>query len=115
MELLNKREVVSTCSRSISKANINFELLEELSSNMKEVGIVLHGGTGVSDQDMRRCVKQGMKKINVGTELNKSYIEEINKTFSTAQPLTSLRKLLLPANNRIKDIVMEKSNLFQLL
>ncbi|WP_208586089.1 class II fructose-bisphosphate aldolase [Gracilibacillus suaedae] len=98
-----------------SKANINFELLEELSSNMKEVGIVLHGGTGVSDQDMRRCVKQGMKKVNVGTELNKSYIEEVNKTFSTAKPLTSLRKLLLPANNRIKDIVMEKSKLFQLL
>lgn len=97
-----------------SKAQINFELLEELSTNMNNVGIVLHGGTGVSDEDMRRCVAQGMKKVNVGTELNKSYIEEVNKTFSTATPLTSLRKLLLPANNRIKDIVTEKSALFQL-
>lgn len=97
-----------------SKAKINFELLEELSTNMNNVGIVLHGGTGVSDEDMRRCVAQGMKKVNVGTELNKSYIEEVNKTFSTATPLTSLRKLLLPANNRIKDIVTEKSALFQL-
>ncbi|PWU66716.1 class II fructose-bisphosphate aldolase [Gracilibacillus dipsosauri] len=98
-----------------SKAKINFELLAELSTNMNDVGLVLHGGTGVSDDDMRKCVSQGMKKINVGTELNKSYIEEVNKTFSTATPLTSLRKLLLPANNRIKDIVMEKSKLFQLM
>ncbi|QGH36087.1 ketose-bisphosphate aldolase [Gracilibacillus salitolerans] len=98
-----------------SKANINFELLEELSTNMKDVGLVLHGGTGVSDEDMRRCVRQGMKKVNVGTELNKSYIEEVNKTFSSATPLTSLRKLLLPANNRIRDIVIEKSKLFQLM
>ncbi|MCK0470110.1 class II fructose-bisphosphate aldolase [Halalkalibacter sp. APA_J-10(15)] len=97
-----------------SKAKINFELLEKLSSNLKGVGLVLHGGTGVSDEDMRRCVANGMKKVNVGTELNKSYIEEVNKTFSTATPLTSLRKLLLPANNRIKDIVMEKTELFQL-
>lgn len=97
-----------------SKAKINFDLLQELSTNMKDVGIVLHGGTGVSDEDMRRCVAQGMKKVNVGTELNKSYIEEVNKTFSLATPLTSLRKLLLPANNRIKNIVIEKSTLFQL-
>ncbi|SFL59905.1 fructose-bisphosphate aldolase, class II [Gracilibacillus orientalis] len=98
-----------------SKAKINFELLAELSTNMEAVGLVLHGGTGVSDEDMRKCVSQGMKKVNVGTELNKSYIEEVNKTFSSATPLTSLRKLLLPANNRIKDIVIEKSKLFQLM
>lgn len=97
-----------------SKANINFDLLEELSLNLQDVGLVLHGGTGVSDQDMRRCVAQGIKKINVGTELNKSYIEEVHQTFASATPLTSLRKLLLPANNRIKDIVIEKTKLFQM-
>lgn len=98
-----------------SKAKINFNLLTELSANLQDVGLVLHGGTGVSDEDMRNCVAQGMKKVNVGTELNKSYIEEVNGTFSSATPLTSLRKLLLPANNRIKDIVIEKSRLFQLM
>lgn len=97
-----------------SKAKINFDLLKELSSNLKNVGMVLHGGTGVSDEDMRRCVSQGMKKVNVGTELNKSYIEEVNKTFPTATPLTSLRTLLKPANLKIKEIVVEKTTLFQL-
>lgn len=97
-----------------SKAKINFDLLKDLSTNLKNVGMVLHGGTGVSDEDMRRCVSQGMKKVNVGTELNKSYIEEVNKTFPTATPLTSLRTLLKPANLKIKEIVVEKSTLFQM-
>lgn len=97
-----------------SKAKLNFELMNELRNSLNNVGLVLHGGTGVSDEDMKRCARDGMKKINVGTELNKSYIEEVNKTFPTATPLTSLRKLLGPANNRIKEIIIEKSSLFKI-
>ena len=50
-----------------SKAKINYELLTELKAKLGPVGLVLHGGTGVSDEDMKRCVREGMKKINVGT------------------------------------------------
>lgn len=97
-----------------SKAKINYELLSELSSKLVNVGMVLHGGTGVSDEDMKKCVREGMKKINVGTELNKSYIEKVNETFPGATPLTSLRTLLQPANDKITEIIVEKSSLFKL-
>lgn len=98
-----------------SKAKINYELLSELKEKLGTTGLVLHGGTGVSDEDMRRCVREGMKKINVGTELNKSYIEVVGKTFTAegVTPLTSLRTLLGPANDRIREIVKEKASLFQ--
>lgn len=97
-----------------SKAKINFELLEELKANLGSTGLVLHGGTGVSDIDMKRCTKEGMKKINVGTELNKSYMEKVCETFPTGQPLTSLRTLFTPANDKIKDIIREKISLFRI-
>lgn len=99
-----------------SKAKINYELLDELKSKLGAAGLVLHGGTGVSDEDMKRCVREGMKKINVGTELNKSYIEVVSKTFTAddVTPLTSLRKLLGPANERIAAIVTEKAKLFRI-
>jgi len=98
-----------------SKAKINFDLLKEISSNIGHVGLVLHGGTGVSDEDIKRCVSEGVKKVNIGSELNKAYIEEINKTFpkATDRPLTSLRKLFIPANQRIKEIVKQKLILLQ--
>lgn len=99
-----------------SKAKINYELLTELKAKLGDVGLVLHGGTGVSDEDMKRCVREGMKKINVGTELNKNYIEVVSQTFTAegVTPLTSLRTLLGPANDKIKDIVVEKASLFKL-
>lgn len=99
-----------------SKAKINYELLQELRAKLGDTGLVLHGGTGVSDEDMKRCVREGMKKINVGTELNKSYIEVVSRTFTAegVTPLTSLRTLLGPANDRIKEIVKEKASLFRL-
>lgn len=99
-----------------SKAKINYVLLEELKAKLCDTGLVLHGGTGVSDEDMRKCVREGMKKINVGTELNKSYIEVVSKTFTAegVTPLTSLRTLLGPANKRIGAIVTEKASLFKL-
>lgn len=99
-----------------SKAKINYELLNELKAKLGDTGLVLHGGTGVSDEDMRRCVREGMKKINVGTELNKSYIEVVSKTFTAEDvtPLTSLRNLLGPANDKIKEVVKEKATLFKL-
>ena len=99
-----------------SKAKINYELLTELKAKLGDTGLVLHGGTGVSDEDMRRCVREGMKKINVGTELNKSYIEVVRETFTgeDVTPLTSLRNLLGPANDKIADVVKEKASLFSI-
>lgn len=99
-----------------SKAKINYELLAELKAKLGDTGLVLHGGTGVSDEDMRRCVREGMKKINVGTELNKSYIEVVRETFNgeDVTPLTSLRNLLGPANDKVADVVKEKASLFRI-
>lgn len=96
-----------------SKAKINFDLLSEIASLSNETFLVLHGGTGVSDDDIKKCVMNGIKKVNVGSELNKAYIELINKTFPPAldKPLTSLRKLFIPANEKIKEIVKQKISL----
>ena len=95
---------------------LSFETLDAIQQLTGEMPLVLHGGTGVSDEDMKRCVREGMKKINVGTELNKNYIEVVSKTFTAddVTPLTSLRNLLGPANERIKEIVIDKASLFKL-
>lgn len=106
----------TTHGQFTSKAKINYDLLSDLTENLTgKTGLVLHGGTGVSDEDIKECVQKGMKKINVGSELNKSYIEVINETFppALANPLTSLRKLIIPANDKIKEVIKEKSLLFQ--
>ena len=96
------------------KAKINFELLDTLTKELTDVGMVLHGGTGVSDEDFHKCAEKGMMKFNVGTELNKNYIENIVKDFPSAKPTTSLRSLLKNANESIVNIVEHRSNVIKL-
>lgn len=96
------------------KAKINFELLDTLTNELSDVGMVLHGGTGVSDEDFHKCAEKGMMKFNVGTELNKNYIENIVNDFPSAKPTTSLRNLLKNANESIVNIVEHRSNVIKL-
>ena len=97
-----------------SKANINYDLLDSIVDNISDIGLVLHGGTGVSNTDFKKCAEKGMMKFNVGTELNKGYIDEITGSLSTATPTTSLRKLFSPANEKIENIVFERCNLLKI-
>lgn len=96
------------------KANINFELLDTLTKELKNVGMVLHGGTGVSDEDFHKCAEKGMMKFNVGTELNKNYIDNIVNDFPSSKPTSSLRNLLKNANESIVKIVEHRSNVIKL-
>ncbi len=47
---------------------LNFTRLEELNSNI-DVPLVLHGGSGLSENDFKRCIKLGIRKINVFTDI----------------------------------------------
>lgn len=47
---------------------LNFERLEEISSSL-DIPLVLHGGTGLSEQEFKKCIRLGVRKINVFTEI----------------------------------------------
>ena len=46
--------------------NLNFDVLKDVDKNV-DVPLVLHGGSGISDDDFRKCVALGMRKINIAT------------------------------------------------
>lgn len=45
---------------------LNFEVLENINKSI-DIPLVLHGGTGITEDDFRRCAKTGIKKINIAT------------------------------------------------
>lgn len=51
-----------------SKPMLNLERLKEISSTV-DVPLVLHGGSGLSNDDFRNCARDGMSKVNVFTDL----------------------------------------------
>ncbi|MBP2641509.1 MAG: iolJ [Firmicutes bacterium] len=56
------------------KPNLNFDLLQEIAKNC-EIPLILHGGTGLSREQFAKGISLGIKKINIGTEVKKVYME----------------------------------------
>lgn len=94
-----------------AKTNIQHELLKELSATIDK-SLVLHGGTGVSDEDMRFVVKHGMNKVNVGTEMNVQWVKHCQDTFSSGKVNDSVRKFFIPARKAVRNVIAEKMYLF---
>ncbi|ENY69117.1 Fructose-bisphosphate aldolase [Metamycoplasma auris 15026] len=61
---------------------LNFSLLKELNETLN-MPFVLHGGSGISDTDLKKCISLGVSKININTELqiaNARALESFIKT-----------------------------------
>jgi fructose/tagatose bisphosphate aldolase len=58
------------------KATLDFDLIKTLRKKV-DVPLVLHGGTGISDESFKMAIELGMCKVNVGTILKRSYLNYI--------------------------------------
>lgn len=95
-----------------AKTNIQHDLIKELSEKTK-TSLVLHGGTGVSDEDMRFVVRNGMDKVNVGTEMNVQWVKQCQDTHASGKVNDSVRKFFIPARQAVRNVIAEKIRLFQ--
>lgn len=74
--------------------------------------LVMHGGSGVPDDDVRRGIDCGIRKINIDTELRASFVAELRHQLSERPNELDPRKLLGPARTAMKNKVAEKMQLF---
>lgn len=94
------------------KAQIQHQRLAEI-TEATHIPLVLHGGTGVSDEDMRLAVRSGIDKVNVGTEMNVQWVNQCKQTFEKGKVNDSVRNFLVPANDAVTDVLVEKIQLFR--
>ena len=57
---------------------LNIERLKEIHSQVS-LPLVLHGGTGIPDEQIRQCIENGIAKVNVGTLLHSTYLDTLKK------------------------------------
>ncbi|MGR8009885.1 class II fructose-bisphosphate aldolase [Streptomyces hypolithicus] len=85
-------------------AALDHELIGALRDSVP-VPLVLHGSSGVPDEEIRRAVAAGMVKINVGTALNTAFTGAV-RTYLAAHPTTvDPRKYLVPAREAMTGTV----------
>lgn len=97
---------------------LRFDQLEKIRTAIGNKGIVLHGGTGIPDDQIKKAISLGVVKINVNTECQIAFQEATRKYIEEKQDLDTHkkgfdpRKLLKPGYEAIKNKIVEKITLF---
>jgi ketose-bisphosphate aldolase len=90
--------------------------LERLTQIRKAVGekvfLVLHGGSGISQDDIKKAIELGIVKINVNTELRMAYQHGIAQELKEKPQETTPYKILQHSFDDVKAVVVEKIKLF---
>ena len=95
-----------------SKTNINFERLKEI-KDVVDIPLVIHGGTGVKEEDVKKVIDLGIRKFNVGTELLVGWNRESKTCYDENKENISNRENVVPCLNVIEEIVSRKIKLFK--
>ena len=95
---------------------LSFETLDAIQQLTGDMPLVLHGGTGIPDDMIKKAISLGVSKINVNTECQISFAEATRKYIEAGKDLEGKgfdpRKLLAPGAEAIKATVKEKMELF---
>ncbi|MDD3140273.1 MAG: class II fructose-1,6-bisphosphate aldolase [Lachnospiraceae bacterium] len=97
-------------------AGLSFETLDAIQKLTGDMPLVLHGGTGIPEDMIKKAIDLGVAKINVNTECQLVFAEATRKYVEAGKDLEGKgfdpRKLLAPGTKAIKDCVTEKMTLF---
>ena len=95
---------------------LSFETLDAIQQRTGAMPLVLHGGTGIPDDMIKKAISLGVAKINVNTECQLSFADATRKYIEAGKDLEGKgfdpRKLLKPGADAIMETVKEKMELF---
>ena len=97
-------------------AGLSFDTLAAVKDKVGNMPLVLHGGTGIPEDQIKKAISLGVAKINVNTECQLTFAEATRKYIEAGKDLEGKgfdpRKLLAPGTEAIKATVKEKMELF---
>ena len=97
-------------------AGLDFDALAKIKEQVGDMPLVLHGGTGITADMIKKAISLGVAKINVNTECQLAFAAATRKYVEAGKDLEGKgfdpRKLLAPGFEAIKAKVKEKMELF---
>lgn len=92
------------------KPKLDFERLSKI-NDISSVPLVLHGGTGIPLEDIKKAIKLGISKVNIGTEIKITYLKTIKRYIGTINK-NDVRHLISTIQNDIKELVKQYIEIF---
>ena len=86
------------------KPEIHFDRLSEINAAVK-VPLVMHGGTGIPEEDVRRAIRGGINKVNVGTIIHCTYMNAVRAELNARGENPYTLDVMKPVRAAIKEVV----------
>lgn len=100
---------VGTAHGHYKKApKLDIERIGEIHTALPEVSLVLHGGSGIPDEQIRAAIAAGIRKINFGTDVCYSFLD---KVFETSRSIVAVDLFMRDAISSVKEFAEEKIKL----
>lgn len=95
---------------------LDFNALAEIKKLIGDMPLVLHGGTGIPEDMIKKSIELGVSKINVNTECQWAFAEKTREYIEEGKDKQGKgfdpRKLLAPGTAAVKAVVLEKMKIF---
>ncbi len=91
--------------------NLDFKTMKEINDHLA-IPLVLHGGTGIPDNDIKKAIECGISKININTELQIAWHNDVVKFVKEFESVYDPRKVIGSGKNAMLKAIEDKNNLF---
>lgn len=91
--------------------NLDFDTMQQL-NEILEVPLVLHGGTGIPEKQIKKAIECGISKININTEIQVSWYNDVKRFIEENPHIYDPRKVINSGQAAIKKQVHEKIEMF---
>lgn len=96
-----------------SNPALNIELVRDIRTTVgSEVGVVLHGGSGITDEDFRAAIASGVNVVHINTEIRRAYREGIEAALAADTDEIAPYKYLNAGEEAVYKVVKERIKLF---
>ncbi|GIP34942.1 class II fructose-bisphosphate aldolase [Paenibacillus sp. J2TS4] len=86
---------------------LDLERLSEISEAVN-IPLVLHGGSGLSEESIQACIKRGIRKVNYATELRIAFTEGVKQALSETPDIIDPKKFTSVGREKVKQMAMDK-------
>ena len=98
---------------SPEEPELDIELIQKIRKAVPEnVALVLHGGSGIPDGQIKEAIKAGISNIHINTDLRKAFVEGLKESLEKNPDEVAMYKLDKEGIERMKEVVKQKLTLF---
>ncbi len=97
--------------KNMPNPELKIDLIENLRKALPNVHLVLHGGSGIKDEEFKKAIRAGMNCVHINTEIRKAYKDGIKEGLKDEDQIAPYR-YLLPGKEKMKEVLKTRLKLF---